>query len=534
VCARAREAMVPVAFQRCSVKASVSLLLLVLVAGGGGWMSLGQGIAEMREKVVNGTFKSPLTTPSTSSRSQDLARVFPMADEPAVGTPNGWGGQSLTNMYDGTPSTAGVEPKTSNTEILTACSFFFFFFVFWKVYKETILEANANFVELADDDVTGSAGVLSMQNQSRTSEDHRKIAARLSDSKSKRRSALLANVRNGELNEEEYFHAVNSSFKKPLRCARYCDQLKYTKFDPDCSWQARGGPVSKTSPTPVYKRKTKTAKQDFHDCSVFMSDEEFLELCNAISKVGYAYAPKKSKSKTTRSCAFNRVTLSPQSNFTMLLLSVVLPVAPFLIPGALILAAVVFSSFVFLRIVMLTKAVLQKFLRLTAFMFSLGMFVKDFLFLHCLRLINNLFAVGMLVEKLLIRLSGNRARSLFATHVVRIRDHGSTIFGHRRKCLPILIAKLLFKGHHKDLVQVAFETFWNNEWACSTSGPEEEVLNLTHVSKLLQTFNAHVKIFCAPRVMNVLNGVSLAMRLVLVLDTFGTTQKDSMCMKLTA
>ena len=306
---------------------------------------------------------------------------------------------------------------------------------------------------------------------------------------------MLVNLRHKELNEEEYFHAVNSSFKKPLRCARYCDQLKYTKFDPDCSWQARGGPVSKTSPTPVYKRKTKTAKQDFHDCSVCMSDEEFLELCNAISKVGYAYAPKKSKSKTTRSCAFNRVTLSPQSNFTMLLLSVVLPVAPFVIPGALILAAVVFSSFVFLRIVMLTKAVLQKFLRLTAFMFSLGMFVKDFLFLHLLRLINNLFAVGMLVEKLLTRLSGNRARSVFATHVVRIRDHGSTIFGHRRKCLPIVIAKLLFKGHHKDLVEVAFKTFWNNEWACSTSGPEEEVLNLTHVSKLLQTFNAHVKIF---------------------------------------
>ena len=73
--------MVPVAFQRCSVKASVSLLLLVLVAGGGGWTLLGQGIAEMRWRVVNGTFQSPATTSVTSASPSGFARVSLITDE---------------------------------------------------------------------------------------------------------------------------------------------------------------------------------------------------------------------------------------------------------------------------------------------------------------------------------------------------------------------------------------------------------------------------------------------------------------------
>ena len=93
-------------------------------------MLLGQGIAEMREKVVKGMFKSPATTPSTSSRSQDVARVFPMADEPAAGTLTAGVGKPL-NMYDGTPSTAGVEPRTPKTQqdIFAGCTFSFSFTV---------------------------------------------------------------------------------------------------------------------------------------------------------------------------------------------------------------------------------------------------------------------------------------------------------------------------------------------------------------------------------------------------------------------
>ena len=158
---------------------------------------------------------------------------------------------------------------------------------------------------------------------------------------------------------------MNSTFKKPLRCARYCDQLKYTKFDPDCSWQASKKPVATTSSTPVHKRKAKATKQEFRDSAVCLSDEEFLELCNAISNVGYVYVSKRSSSKRTRSRVLNNVVLSRQSNFTMLLLSVLLPVAPFLLPGACILSCVGLSLFVLLRIVTLAKAFLQKFLRLT-------------------------------------------------------------------------------------------------------------------------------------------------------------------------
>ena len=78
---RAREAMVPVAFQSRSAKASVSLFLLVLVAGGGGWMLLGQGGSEKRQKVVKGMFKSPATTSVTSASPYGFARVSLATDE---------------------------------------------------------------------------------------------------------------------------------------------------------------------------------------------------------------------------------------------------------------------------------------------------------------------------------------------------------------------------------------------------------------------------------------------------------------------
>ena len=258
---RAREAMVPVAFQRCSVKASVSLLLLVLVAGGGGWTLLGQGIAEMREKVFNGTFKSPTKTPSTSSRSQDLARVFPMADEPAVDTPNGWGGQSLTNMYDGTPSTAGVEPKTSKTKhlIFAGCIFSFLFFCLalksWLVKK--VKTQNENKQTLSDASLKND-GTSTTETSLRARVHSRSFFESGSQpvSVKAQRLVLLSELRGGELTEEVYFRIVHLTFKKPLQCAQFCDQVKYTKFDPDCSREARAKPVPHTS-TPNYKKKTK-------------------------------------------------------------------------------------------------------------------------------------------------------------------------------------------------------------------------------------------------------------------------------------
>ena len=269
-------------------------------------------------------------------------------------------------MYDGTPSTAGVEPTQRAISTFFTLTLFLCL-AFWKLYQYMILGINANFVKRVDNDVTDSAEVLPTQNQRRTRGNYRKIAARFSDTQTtaKQRSVLLTNVRNGDVNEEEYFHAVNSTFKKPLRCARSCDQLKFTKFDPDCSWQASTKTVATTSPTPVYKRKSKATTHPFRDNTVSLSDEEFMELCNAISKIGYVYVSKKSSNKRPRSRVLNNVGLSRQSNFTMLFLSVLLPVAPFLLPGACILSSVVFSLFVLLRVITLTTAVLQKFLQVT-------------------------------------------------------------------------------------------------------------------------------------------------------------------------
>ena len=298
-------------------------------------MSLGQGIAEMREKVVNGTFKSPTTTPSTSSRSQDLARVFPMADEPAVGTLTAGVGKPL-NMYDGTPSTAGVEPRTPKTQqdIFAGCTFLFFFYCL-KMWLEKVQTQNET-EQTSSDAILKTGGTSTSQKGPRARVHSRSLFQndfRPVSVKKGQRSALLSELRENELSEEEYFRIVNLSFKKPLQCALFCDQVKYTKFDPDCSWQTCTRPVSKIPSTPTYKKKTKHVKQVSYDHAVHsVSEEEFLELCNAVSKIGYTYASKKSKSKTTRSRAFSSVTLSPQSNFTMLLLSVLLPVAPFFDP----------------------------------------------------------------------------------------------------------------------------------------------------------------------------------------------------------
>ena len=58
----------------------------------------------------------------------------------------------------------------------------------------------------------------------------------------------------GLLSEEEYFHRVNGRFGRPMPTAPYCDQRKYTKFDPDPTWQHGVELVGRTTLTPTRKK----------------------------------------------------------------------------------------------------------------------------------------------------------------------------------------------------------------------------------------------------------------------------------------
>ena len=208
-------------------------------------MLLGQGGSEKRQKVVKA---SPATTSVTSALPHGFARVSPTTDEWKA-VPVLYQEDHISVEFLPTGGTFAPRIKGTHEQLLNFT--FFLFLAFWKVYQYMILESNDNCVKRVDDDVTNSAEVLPTQNQRRTRGNYRKIAARFSDTQTtaKQRSVLLTNVRNGDVNEEEYFHAVNSTFKKPLRCARSCDQLKFAKFDPDCSWHASTKSVATTSAT---------------------------------------------------------------------------------------------------------------------------------------------------------------------------------------------------------------------------------------------------------------------------------------------
>ena len=100
-----------------------------------------------------------------------------------------------------------------------------------------------------------------------------------------RRATLLAQACARQISEEQYFHEVNGSFWPPVLCAPYCDQRRFVKFDPDCTWSLEACPARRrASVTPVRVRRRPTLpKQALQGCCG--TQEEFQALCAAFAEL---------------------------------------------------------------------------------------------------------------------------------------------------------------------------------------------------------------------------------------------------------
>ena len=228
---------------------------------------------------------------------------------------------------------------------------------------------------------------------------------------------LLEKLVTGIIDEETYFLTVNATRKNPLQCAPYCDQVKFTKFDENSSWERTQKDTLGKPTTPEYKKKKRLQAQVF-DCSVtFLKDEDFEELCTLIAKIGYSYA-RKNKSKQLKTTS--KPIVSKQSCFATLLLSRALPLAPYFLSEvlgfALLLCSVYFCACI---------------LRLSTRVF---------------------FKVRCFIE-----LSIERSRK---PEKMQLRDRGSQLFGRKCKCLPVLILKFLFGDARSAFAKTLADKYW--------------------------------------------------------------------------
>ena len=68
-------------------------------------------------------------------------------------------------------------------------------------------------------------------------------------------TSMLGKLASGLISEAEYFQHVNTtSYNGSLKCAAVVDQVRYTKFDPVCTW-SHVSMSAKASVTPEHTRK---------------------------------------------------------------------------------------------------------------------------------------------------------------------------------------------------------------------------------------------------------------------------------------
>ncbi len=72
-------------------------------------------------------------------------------------------------------------------------------------------------------------------------------------------SRILQQLRDGTLSEDAYFEMHQAQY--PMAKAPFCDQVHYTKFDPDCSWTPPKKVVPLSSAEPRRKTKRSLPKQ---------------------------------------------------------------------------------------------------------------------------------------------------------------------------------------------------------------------------------------------------------------------------------
>ena len=336
-------------FRSCSGKQTVQAVVLLLLLSpwvfGGGGTSFGQGAERVRLKALP-TLSRIVRASVTSALPGGEARVSLITDEWLAVAPNGWGGQASKHLRRESLNGWG---GASNTEHLTSRFVFVFCFLVLclailmevqksretKVVKN--LQANLETAERSSsgksdeargnyrrfvqnpnsgetradnrDSVDAGKGVWDWLHDFEVSNEPSAKKDRTLDSiveettcenetvAEERRQELLSQLLTGEMSEESYFRKVNASFKVPLRCAPYCDQLRYTKFDPDSSWTTREVLESrKTTAQRFKKKRVKTFERANHIANA-MSDADFEELCDVLKKTGSLMWIEKRKPK---------------------------------------------------------------------------------------------------------------------------------------------------------------------------------------------------------------------------------------------
>ena len=289
------------------------------------------GASETRKKAVYGTFKSPATAADTSPKLPSYGRVSLQTDEFVGSIHSGWD-KAIAFLRRGTLHGWG---KAYYTEYPPTISDLFLLIVFLASLSRMVLRVTCMFRRSSvyivtifkirapadTDDILRKDNSLRAKLNSRNFFDTafyfctsrtRFLASYLDEeienekdytakSTKRKRCSKWQRVPTERLTcipltqaekdkcESEYFHEVNSKFATPLLCAPYCDQIRYTKYDPDCSWTNERDVDSKVH-SKVHKLRKKT-KQPSRISSVNtkVTDDEFDELCSLIQDIGYVY-----------------------------------------------------------------------------------------------------------------------------------------------------------------------------------------------------------------------------------------------------
>ena len=98
--------------------------------------------------------------------------------------------------------------------------------------------------------------------------------------------------------------------------APYCDQVRYTKYDPDSTYDEAERVEKMTSGTPEYKSKAKVRRGFGISVrhSVKVTDEELHELIEAFSKLSVVYLKDGKRKDTVRSRRQGVSMLSGETN----------------------------------------------------------------------------------------------------------------------------------------------------------------------------------------------------------------------------
>ena len=98
--------------------------------------------------------------------------------------------------------------------------------------------------------------------------------------------------------EEEYFWKATSYFKKPLPRAPYCDQVHFTKYDPDTNWKVQ---PQHEACTQRHHRSSKVTKHVFTKPNIWnVTDADLASMCHAFSNMSVPWCVIKGNRPRTK------------------------------------------------------------------------------------------------------------------------------------------------------------------------------------------------------------------------------------------